>query len=98
MIKTRFHPLTMFSTVQQMALLRNQHLKIYTNLKMKRSTVANNKVCPVCSKVFFQKTNHDRQVNIVHSQDLAGDFAFDELDNQHDEQEQNQTMPSMVTY
>ena len=55
MIKTRFHPLTMFSTVQQMAVLRNQHLKIYTDLKMKRSTVANNKVCPVCSKVFFRK-------------------------------------------
>ena len=64
---------------------------------MKRNTVANNKVCPVYSKVFAQKSNRDRHVNIVHSQALAGNVAFDEFDNQRDKQKQNQTMPSMVT-
>ena len=68
-----------------------------TDLKMKRNSVANNKVCPVCSKVFAWKSNHDRHVNNVHSQDLGDNIAFNEFDNQHDKQEQNQTMPSMVT-
>ena len=70
---------------------------VVKHLKIKRNTVANNKVCPVYSKVFAQKSNRDRHVNIVHSQDLADDLAFDEFDNQYDEQEQNQAMPSMVT-
>ena len=74
-----------------------KHLKMCTDLKMKRNSVANNKVCPVCSKVFAWKSNRDRHVNIVHSQDLRDNIAFDEFDNQHDKQEQNQTMPSMVT-
>ena len=74
-----------------------KHLKMCTDLKLKRNTVANNKICPVCSKVFAQKSNCDRHVTIVHSQALAGDIAFDEFDNQHDKQEQNQTKPSMVT-
>ena len=74
-----------------------KHLKMCTDLKMKRNTIANNKVYPVCSKVFLQKSNRNRYVNIVHSQDLADDIAFDEFDNQHDEQKQNRTMPSMVT-
>ena len=74
-----------------------KHLKMCTDLKMKRNTVANNKVCPVCSKVFAQKSNRDRHVNIVQSQALAGNVAFDEFDNQRDKQKQNQTMPSMVT-
>ena len=47
--------------------------------------------------VLSQKSNHDRNVNIVHSQDLADNIAFDGFDNQHDEQEQNQTMQSLVT-
>ena len=68
-----------------------------TDLRTKRNTVANNKVCPISSKVFAQKSNRDRHVNIVHSQDLGDDIALDEFDNQHDEQEKNQTMPSMVT-
>ena len=38
-----------------------------------------------------------KQIGIVHSQDLADDIAFDEFDNQHNEQEQNQTMSSVVT-
>ena len=70
---------------------------MYTDLKTKKSIIANNKLCPLCSKVFAQKSNRDSHVNIVHSQGLADDFAFDEFDNQHDEQEQNQTMPSMAT-
>ena len=74
-----------------------KHLKMCTDLKMKRNTVANNKVCPVCSRVFAQKSNRNRHVNIVHRQNLADDIAHDEFDNQHDEQEQNQTMPSVVT-
>ena len=69
-----------------------------TDLKMKMNTVDNNKVCPLCSKVFAEKSNRDRHVNIVHSQDLSDDTAFDEFDNQHDEQEHNQTMPSMVIF
>ena len=44
-----------------------KHLNMCTNLKMKRNTVANNKVCPACSKVFAQKSNRGRHVNIVHS-------------------------------
>ena len=67
-----------------------------TDLKMKRTTVANNKSCPVCSKFFAQKSNRGRHVNIVHSQALADGIAFDEFDNQRDKQKQNQTMPSMV--
>ena len=74
-----------------------KHLKMCTDLKMKRTTVANNKVCPVCSKVFALKSNRGRHVNIVHSQALADGIAFDEFDNQRDKQKQNQTMPSMVT-
>ena len=69
-----------------------------TDLKLKRNTVANNKICPVCSKVFAQKSNCDRHVTIIHSQVLADDIAFDEFDNQRDKQEQNQTKPSMVTF
>ena len=68
-----------------------------TDLRTKRNTVANNEVCPISSKVFAQKSNRDRNVNIVHIQDLADDMALDEFDNQHDEQEKNQTMPSMAT-
>ena len=74
-----------------------KHLKMCTDLKMKRNSVANNKVCPVCSKVFAWKSNRDRHVNNVHSQDLGDNIAFNEFDNQHDKQEQNQTMLSMVT-
>ena len=74
-----------------------KHLKMCTDLKMKRNSVANIKVCPVCSKVFAWKSNRDRHVNNVHSQDLGDNIAFNEFDNQHDKQEQNQTMPSMVT-
>ena len=73
-----------------------KQLKTCTDLKMKRTTVAN-KVCPVFSKLFAQRSNCNRHVNILHSHDLADDIAFDEFDNQHDEQEQNQTMPSIVT-
>ena len=68
-----------------------------TDLKMKMNTADNNKVCPLCCKVFAQKSNRHRHANIVHSQDLSDNNAFDEFDNQHDKQEHNQTMPSMVT-
>ena len=68
-----------------------------THLKMKKNTVANNEICPVCSKAFAQKSNHNRHVKIVHHQDLADNIAFNESDNQHDKQEQNQTMLSMVS-
>ena len=40
-----------------------KHLKMCVELKNKRNTVANNKVCPVFSKVFAQKSNRDRHVN-----------------------------------
>ena len=68
-----------------------------THLKMKKNTVVNNKIYPVWSKAFAQKSNHNRHVNIVNRQDLADNIAFDESDNQHDKQEQNQTMLSMVS-
>ena len=79
-----------------------KHLKKYTEKEssMKRSIVANNKVCPICSKVFAQKSNRDRHVKNFHSlQDSADgiDNVPDEFDNDDNEQEQrNQTLPPMV--
>ena len=67
---------------------------------MKRSIVANNKVCPICSKVFAQKSNRDRHVKNFHSQQDSADGidnVSDEFDNDDNEQEQqNQSLPSMV--
>ena len=69
-----------------------KYLKIYVELKKKRNTVANNKVCPVCSNVFAQKSNRDRHVKNFH-QDSEDDIV---IDNQLDEDTQNETIPSMV--
>ena len=63
-----------------------KHLKMFTDLKKKKDTVANNKVCLFCSKVFAQKPNCKTHVNIVHNHDLGDNIAFDEFDNQHDKQ------------
>ena len=77
-----------------------KHLKKCIDLKMKRSIVVNNKACPICSKVFAQKSNRERHFKNVHSQQDSADGIDnvpDEFDNDDNEQEQqNQTLPSMV--
>ena len=73
-----------------------KHLNMCVELKKKRNTVANNKACPVCSKVcskvFAQKPNSKRQVKNFY-QDSEYDIV---IDNQHDKDTQNETKPSMV--
>ena len=77
-----------------------KHLKKCIDLKMKRSIVANNKACPICSKVFAQKSNRERHFKNVHSQQDSADGIDNvpgEFDNDDNEQEQqNQTLPPMV--
>ena len=51
------------------------HLRMFVELKKKRTTVANNKVCPVCSKVFTRKSNRNRHVIKPH-QDFKDDFII----------------------
>ena len=69
-----------------------KHLKICVELKKRRNTVANSKVCPVCSKAFAQKSNRDRNVKNFY-QDSENDIV---IDNQRDENMQNETIPSMA--
>ena len=61
-------------------------------LKKKGNTVANNKVCPVCSKVISENSNRGRHVKNFH-QDSEDDIV---IDNQRDEDTQNEIIPSMV--
>ena len=87
--KLRSRASTIFTVVQQIAVM-------WVELKKKRNTVANNKACPVCSKVcskvFAQKPNSKRQVKNFY-QDSEYDIV---IDNQHDKDTQNETKPSMV--
>ena len=61
-------------------------------LKKKRNTVANNKICPACSKVFAQNSNRDRHVKNFH-QDSKDDIV---INNQRDEDMYKETIPLMV--
>ena len=60
--KLRSRASTVFTAVQQMTVMLSpninitlKHLKMCVELKKKRNAVANNKVCPECSKVFAKK-------------------------------------------
>ena len=48
-----------------------KHLKPCDSIWKKRKSVANNKICSFCSKVFAQKSNRDRHVEAVHHNDLS---------------------------
>ena len=48
-----------------------KHLKSCDLIRKKRKSIANNKICPFCSKVFTQKSNRDRHVEAVHHNDLS---------------------------
>ena len=43
-----------------------KHLKSCDSPKKKRKFVANNKMCPICSKVISQNSNRDRQITECH--------------------------------
>ena len=66
-----------------------KHLKLCSSLKKKRKIVANKKVCPICSKVFAQKSNCDRHIIKCHRRSSN---AFDESI----ETFEDETIPSMV--